>query len=135
MKLLAELYNAQGDLKSAARTFKLCIQEAKFTNPALRMHDDKVLSALQPILKKEARNAELAAKSEEDARKADLGKQKAEEEKRAQLMYERRQKYQWAIVGVITVFLFVGYWQAREIVRRVRSRRKKGARQFGPPVD
>jgi hypothetical protein len=119
-------------LKNSARAFKLCIEEAKYTNLQLRRHYEEVLSALQPILKKEAQDAELLAKTEIDARKAEEGARKAEEEKMAQALYERRQKYQWAIVGVIVVVLFVGYWQAREILRRAQSRRKKSAKQLGP---
>ncbi len=130
--LLAELYNAVGDLKDSARVFKLCVDEVKYTNFQLRRHDEAVLSALEPILKKEAQDAQLQAKAEEDTRKAVENARKAEEDKMAQSLYERRQKYQWAIVGVIAVVLFVGYWQAREILRRAQGRRKKGAKQFGP---
>jgi len=140
--LLAELYNAEGDLKNSARAFEVCIQALKYTNVQTLKHSEEVLAALEPILKKEAQDAELLAKTEDEKRserrekaelraKSEEDARKAEEEKSAQARYERRQKYEWAIAGGAAVVLLMGYWQAREIFRRAQIRRKKATKQLG----
>src|SRR5258708_34634054 len=42
---LAELYNADGDLKAAARLFDMCVNELRYSNPELMKHRASVMAA------------------------------------------------------------------------------------------
>jgi hypothetical protein len=112
---LAELYNAAGELRSAARLFRHLREEKEliYSNHETRMHEAAVLSALET-----QRNAEEARKKAED-----------EVKRRAEDDYAKKRAYVW--VGIAVVVVLVGYWQARELARRLRSRRAKAAIQAG----
>ena len=111
---LAELYNAQGDLKSAARAFKLCTEEAKYTNHELRSHFEQVLAAVQSQVEGENREKQLRDTAEaEQLRLADQ---------------ERRQNILVVAGLVAAMLLLVSYWQLRELVRRFQARRARAAR-------
>ncbi len=112
--LLAELYNAAGDLKSSAHIFKLCEEETEFRqqrNRELRDHRDAVLAALQ-------------AQADEEKRRKE-----AEEEKKKLAAAAERRKTLWVGAGVAAVLFFIGYWQLREFARRFKARRGRAAQR------
>jgi len=107
--LLAELYNAEGDYRAAARSYKLAVDEAKFTATELRRHSSEVLPG--------AIGLSVAA---------DLG-QVAADAARNQFdrfaEVERVQKIRRVGIPLALVLMAVIYWQFREMQRRWRARR------------
>lgn len=97
--LLAEVYNAEGNLEAARRIFDRCTREMKFTYPELLDHRRAVLSEL-------------------DARERTEQERKDAETKRKR----RREMAVWS--GVLLVVLAVVYWQGREVYRRFKRRSK-----------
>jgi hypothetical protein len=117
---LGELYNAIGDLKSAAGVFKYLVDigtTRKFTNRELIEHNAIVSPAWQ-------RQQEIESQLQETRRRAEEEKkQRAEEDKRRA---QRQKQFRELLVagGVALVLAFVGYWQTREFIRR-RQRRTR----------
>jgi hypothetical protein len=117
---LGELYNADGDLKSAAHVFNLLLDiqgGRKYTNRELIEHNAIVSPAWQ-------RQQEIESQLQETRRRADQEKkQRAEEDKRRA---ERQKQLRELLVAgsVALVLAFISYWQTREFIRR-RQRRAR----------
>lgn len=100
--LLGELYNAQGDLASAYSVFEDCVGSRGYGSPTLREHRQIVKEALAAAQAAEAAAGETSAAPREA------------------LLPDRTTR--WVVGGVFgVVVLLLGWWQAREIVRRVRA--------------
>lgn len=124
---LAELYNAQGDLKSAAQLFAMLLDiqpgGRKFTNREVIEHSNVVSPAFGRQQEIEAQLQATRRRNEEER------KRQAEEKKRLE---EEAKEKRWLLVGVgVALFLaFVTYWQTREFIRRRRARRPRAADQI-----
>jgi tetratricopeptide (TPR) repeat protein len=99
--LLGELYNAQGDLASADAIFEECVWSRRYDSPTLRDHRRLVKEALT-ALPKEAPPGEAPAPP------------------KPVLLPETWQL--WTVVLASgAVLLVLGYFQVRELLRRLRS--------------
>lgn len=110
---LAELYNAVGDIKAAARIFDQCTRELKYTNRELMEHRSIVMAAVDAQLEIETQLA--------DTRK------RAEEEKKLKAQEDERRRFLMVAVGVAIVIVIISYWQSREFIRRMRRNRVMNA--------
>jgi tetratricopeptide (TPR) repeat protein len=100
--LLGELYNAQGDLASAAAVFEECVWTRKFDSPTLREHRRVVKEAL----------AALPPPTPAPDGEADRPKERLLPDKFTL----------WVVGGVSGALLVaLGWWQLRELRRRLRS--------------
>ncbi|MCE9531059.1 MAG: hypothetical protein K8T89_08030 [Planctomycetes bacterium] len=113
--LLAELYNAEGNLEAAERVFALCALEVNYTNRELRNHRQIVFPAY------EKQREELAQLKTEQERIAIARKVQIEDEEK-QKKIEERKRTGMVVAGVVVVLFAVIYWQTREIMRRFRKR-------------
>ena len=110
--LLGELYNADGDVETAYAILDECTNGMAVTNETIKEH--------RRILKSAA-EAMATARNEQQAR----ARQQAEEEKAQRARDERDywKRFWWILaVGVGVVVLLV-YYQAREVLRRLRRTR------------
>lgn len=111
--LLGELYNAEGDIDSAAKLLDACSFVMGYSNPTVIEH--------RRILKAVAESA-ATAKAEESAR---LRQEQADEQARVQLAEREYQKRFWWIMACgVGIGLLLVYYQFREVVRRVRRGRR-----------
>ena len=125
---LAELYNALGDIRTAARLIDLCVQDLKPKNHEIRNRRSILLPIAERLAEQEVwARAEMQRMFEE--------KQKAESEKKRRDAEEKRQREVLIGLLVALVVLMLGYWQIRELVRRIRSRRSKAATGPSPPLE
>lgn len=112
---LAELYNAKGDLKSAELLFNQCISEYHIDSREARDHRSQVNSQNEWIRAEVIRMAEEKKKAEEDAKRRDAE--------------AKAQREMWIKVIVAAVLVVIVYWQAREMLRRIRRWSKQGIRK------
>jgi hypothetical protein len=115
---LGEVYNAQGDVKSAWAVFDslLDFNTWKFAVPELKEHYRILKPAYQRQLEIDAQMAEMQAQADEEQKRF-------EDERRRLTAEEKRQRTIWVVAGLGLVLAFVGYWQTRELIRRYQSRR------------
>lgn len=110
--LLAELYNAAGDVQAAERAYKVCKEdEVKFTPSVMLERAHQVADAAAVLRGLEAALLDAIA-SEGDAL---LRQDEA----------QRRRKELWVMALVATVLMVVIHWQVREVLRRMRRRRER----------
>lgn len=124
--LLAELYNAAGDLKSSAHVFKLCEEETEFRqrrNRELRDHRAIVMAALPAYMEEIKRRQQAEEEKNRLAQEEEQRRIEAEKTRKRQEESYEYYKTIWVKVGVAAVLVFVGYWQVREFARRIKARR------------
>ena len=107
--LLGELYNAAGDIETAAKILDHCSFNMGYSNPVLLRHRQVLQQA----------SVELASRRLAEIEKARLA---ADEEKQRQADSEReRQRRFWWILSIaVGIGLILVYYQFREVIRRVR---------------
>lgn len=107
--LLGELYNAEGEIEIASRILDACSFNMGYSNPNLLRHRQALLKEMETI---SAQRAEVR-----QAEAADL-KQKEEEQQAVERDNQKRRN--WILVIGIALVVLLGYYQGREVVRRVR---------------
>ncbi len=106
--LLAELYNASGDLASASRILNECVDARRYQPDLLREH--------RRIIQEE-----LARQQQEEAklREQQLQQQKASEDQQARdKVYSRKIMIGVGVAGAAIILLML-YWQVGIVLRRV----------------
>jgi hypothetical protein len=114
--LLGELYNADGDVETAAKILDHCSFNMGYSNPTLLRH--------RQILQQASNELALRRAGEiEKAREAEMAEQRQiiEEQQRridAERAYQRR--FWWILSIAVAVGLLLVYFQFREVFRRFR---------------
>jgi hypothetical protein len=111
--LLGELYNAEGDVETAAKILDHCSFNMGYSNPVLLRHRQVLMQAAEDL-----RAAEIQRKLEE--------MQKREDAERA----ERRRMW-WIVSIAVAVGLLLVYYQFREVFRRLLRNNREQQRAQG----
>lgn len=112
--LLGELYNAEGDIETAAKILDTCTFSQGYSNPILKEHRRILQAAMDGI------RAGKAAEAKEAQDKAD-----AEQAANEFAAREERKRTQWIVACVVAGVLLLLYFQVREIARRLRRRQTR----------
>jgi hypothetical protein len=114
--LLGELYNADGDVETAAGILDICTYAMGYSNPTVIEHRRALKAAADSVAA--ARAAEVAAKAAEDAKARE--ESEAEATRQAQDERDYQKRFWWIVsIGVALGVLLV-YYQLREVIRRFR---------------
>lgn len=103
--LLGELYNAEGNPEVAAGILEICSFAMGYTNPIMMEHRRLLKAAV----------AEQAARVRQQ--------EEEEKERRAREERDYQKRFWWVAAIGLGLALILVYYQARELVRRVRRRR------------
>ena len=114
--LLGELYNADGDVETAARIMDECTYVMGYRSPVLRRHKLIVQDAAAAQAKTRAEEAEKARLEEEQARAAEDAQRQAAID--AERDYQKR--FWWILACGVALGVVLVYYQVREVVRRFR---------------
>lgn len=109
---LGELYNAEGDIDTAAKILDLCSYTQGYSNPLLLDHRRQLQAAVS--LKNEALAAEQKAKQEQEA--ADRATREFEQR-------EEAKRFWWIVSIAVAGGLVMLYYQFRELRRRFFGKR------------
>ncbi|HKA08464.1 MAG TPA: hypothetical protein VKD71_14490 [Gemmataceae bacterium] len=114
--LLGELYNADGDVESAAAILDACTFNMGYSNPVVIEHRRVLKSAADVAT---AARAQEAAKVAADvAREREQQKEEIARQQQADRDYQKR--FWWIIAIGVALGLLLVYYQFREVVRRFR---------------
>lgn len=109
--LLGELYNAAGEVETAAGILDLCTFAMGYSNPTVIEHRRVLRTAAEEM---------AAARSEQSARMRQ--QEAAEEERRAQAERDYQKRFWWILSIGVGLGLVLVYFQFRELFRRMRRR-------------
>jgi len=107
--LLGELYNAQGEIGIAARLLDACSFNMGYSNPNLIRHRQILLKGTEEIATQQA-----------EIRQAEKADQKLKEEEQQTIERDNQKRRNWILVIGIALVVLLGYYQGREVIRRVR---------------
>jgi hypothetical protein len=107
--LLGELYNANGDVESAAAILDAVTFTMGYSNPMVIEHR-RVL--------KSAADAAMATRAQEAARERESQREEIARQEQAERDYQKR--FWWIIAIGVALGLLLVYYQFREVVRRFR---------------
>ena len=102
--LLAELYNAQGDVPTAVGIMNSCRDSMAYANPTMMEHRQFLRAAA------DAMSARVREQEAADAAQA------------AQVERDYQKRFWWIVAIGVALGLVLLYYQGREVVRRVRRR-------------
>jgi hypothetical protein len=113
--LLGELYNADGDVETAAKLLDACTYNMGYSNPTVIEHRRVLQAAAEAA---SAARAAEAAKAREESQ--------AEAARTAEAERDRQKRFWWIVsIGVALGVLLV-YYQLREVARRFRRPAREG---------
>ena len=109
---LGELYNAEGDVETAAKLLDACTFNMGYSNPTVIEHRRALKSAADTM---------AAARQEQAARAQQAAAE--EEERQAQAERDYRKRFWWVVAIGVALGLMLVYYQFREVARRLRRSR------------
>lgn len=114
--LLGELYNADGDVETAARILDHCSYNMGYSNRTLVRHRQLLNEAVT------AAAAQRAAAAEQTLQAAAADKARLDDEKRQREEAERdyQKRFWWILAVGVALGLVLVYYQVREVARRLR---------------
>lgn len=114
--LLGELYNADGDVETAARILDHCSYNMGYSNRTLVRHRQILNEAVSAAAAQRAAAAEqsLQAAAAEKAREAEEKRQREEAER------DYQKRFWWILSIGVALGLVLVYYQVREVARRLR---------------
>lgn len=107
--LLGELYNAEGEIEIAARILDACSFNMGYSNPNLLRHRQVLLKEMETISTQRA-----------EVRRAEAAEQQRQEEEQQAIDRDNQKRRNWILVIGIALVVLLGYYQGREVFRRVR---------------
>lgn len=114
--LLGELYNASGDVESAAAILDAVTFNMGYSNPVVIEHRRVLKSAADAAMA--ARAQEAAQVAADAARERELQQEEIARQQQAERDYQKR--FWWIIAIGVALGLLLVYYQFREVVRRFR---------------
>ena len=114
--LLGELYNAEGEIETAAAILDACTFNMGYSNPVVIEHR-RVLKAAADAAS--AARVQEASKQMAEAERERL-QQEEENARRAQADRDYQKRFWWIVAIGVALGLMLVYYQFREVIRRVR---------------
>jgi hypothetical protein len=121
--LLGELYNAEGDIETAAKILDECSYGLSYTNPNMMQHRQKLKEAAVSVAAERIAEAERKAadqKKREDAEAA-ASEERKQQVEQTERDYQKRK--QWILAIAVAIGVLLVYYQSREFIRRLKRRR------------
>jgi hypothetical protein len=125
--LLGEIYNAEGDVETAAKILDHCSFNMGYSNPALLRHRQVLQQASAELALKRAAEIE----KEREAEMAEQRRIMEEQQKRLDAERSRQKRFWWILSIGVGVAVLLVYYQFREVIRRIRRTGKESQRAQG----
>jgi hypothetical protein len=110
--LLGELYNAEGDVETAAKLLDACTFNMGYSNPMVIEHRRALQSAADAMAVARAEQTARMKKADED-----------EAERQAQSERDYKKRFWWIVAMGVALGVLLVYYQFREVIRRLRRGR------------
>jgi hypothetical protein len=118
--LLGELYNAEGEVETAATILDECSYAMSYTNPSMMEHRQALKEAAATIASARAAEVEKARQ----VQLADEQRQADEKQRQDDELRDRDKRTRWIIIIAVALGVLLVYYQSREFIRRLRRTRK-----------
>jgi hypothetical protein len=120
--LLGELYNADGDVGTAANILEACTFAMGYTNPTVIEHRRVLKPAAEAMAKAQDEQIARVRQQEAEDRKREEERDAADRERQAQAERDYQKRFWWIVAVGVGLAVLLVYYQLREVVRRLRRR-------------